>query len=54
MTTNKEKEMIRELRMQGFGYGKVPERTGINLETVKSYCRRHGLQGRSEKAGWNS
>lgn len=43
--TNNEKEMIRELRMQGLGYGKVAERTGINLETVKSYCRRHGLRG---------
>lgn len=42
--TNNEKEMIRELRMQGLGYGKVAERTGIKLETVKSFCRRHGLR----------
>ena len=42
MMTNNEKEMIRELRMQGLGYGKVAERTGIKLETVKSFCRRHG------------
>lgn len=29
MMTNNEKEMIRELRMQGLGYGKVAERTGL-------------------------
>lgn len=45
MMTNNEKEMIRELRMQGLGYGKVAERMGLNLETVKSFCRRHGLRG---------
>lgn len=49
MMTNKEKEAIRELRMQGLGYGKVAERTGINLRTVKSYCRRHGLNGEGKK-----
>lgn len=43
--TNNEKEMIRELRMQGLGYGKVAQRTGLKLETVKAFCRRHGLQG---------
>lgn len=46
--TNKEKEMIRELRMKGLGYGAVAERTGLNLETVKSHCRRHGLGGNGE------
>lgn len=45
MMTNNDKEMIRELRMQGLGYGKVAERMGLNLETVKSFCRRHGLRG---------
>lgn len=45
MMTNNEKDMIRELRMQGLGYGKVAERMGLNLETVKSFCRRHGLCG---------
>ena len=45
MMTNNEKEMIRELRMQGLGYGKVAERMGLNLETVKSFCRRHDLRG---------
>jgi endogenous inhibitor of DNA gyrase (YacG/DUF329 family) len=49
MMTNNEKEMIRELRMQGLGYGKVAERTGIKLETVKSYCRRHGLRGEGKR-----
>lgn len=44
--TNNEKEMIRELRMKGLGYGKVAERMGLKLETVKSFCRRHGLGGK--------
>ncbi len=43
--TNNQKEIIRKLRMQGLGYGKVAERTGLKLETVKSFCRRHGLRG---------
>lgn len=47
--TNNEKERIRELRIKGLGYGEVAKRTGLNLETVKSHCRRHGL-GRNGEA----
>lgn len=45
MMTNNKKERIRKLRMQGLSYVKVAERTGLKLETVKSFCRCHGLRG---------
>lgn len=53
MMTNNEKEMIRELGMRGLGYGKVAERTGLKLETVKSFCCQHVLRGAGESAGGN-
>lgn len=43
MMTNREKEKIRDLRIKGLGYGAVAKQMGLKLETVKSYCRRHGL-----------
>lgn len=43
--THEEKETIKELRLKGCGYGKIAKNTGIKLDTVKSYCRRHGLGG---------
>lgn len=38
-----EKQKITVLRQQGIGYLKISQRMGISLNTVKSYCRRHGL-----------
>ncbi len=43
--TDKEIKTIRELRMKGWGYGKIARHTGINEQTIKSHCRRHGLNG---------
>ena len=40
---NEEKAKIRDMRIQGLGYGTVAAKMGVNLNTVKSYCRRHGL-----------
>lgn len=48
--TNSEKEKIRELRMQGLGYGTVAKEMGMNLNTVKAYCRRHGPFEKKEAA----
>ena len=41
--TENEKDAIRKLRKQGLGYGKIAQRMGMNKETVKSFCRRNGL-----------
>lgn len=46
MMTNSEKKMIRELRIKGLSYSEVAETTGLNLETIKSYCHRNGLGGK--------
>ena len=43
--TNKQSELIRELRLRGMDYGKIAQRMGMKLDTVKSHCRRHGLNG---------
>ena len=34
---------INRLRRQGFGYKKISDELGINVNTVKAYCRRHPL-----------
>lgn len=38
--TNEQKAMVYELRSQGLSYRKIASATGVNLETVKSHCRR--------------
>lgn len=43
MMTEKQKEIINRLRGEGVGYGKISELTGINRNTIKSYCKRHGV-----------
>ncbi len=40
----KQKKIISDLRLEGFDYGKIADLTGINRNTIKSYCRRHGVE----------
>lgn len=40
-----QKLQIQRLRAEGYGYGKIAEKLGISLNTVKTYCRRHGFGG---------
>jgi len=47
--TKKEKECVRFLRGEGYGYLAIAPRLGISLNTVKSFCRRNGLGGIAEK-----
>ncbi len=47
--TKKEKECVRFLRGEGYGYLAIATRLGISLNTVKSFCRRNGLGGIAEK-----
>lgn len=48
MTTN-EKDNIRFLRDEGFAYNAIASRLGISVNTVKSFCRRNGLNGIAKK-----
>lgn len=43
--TNAQKIQIGKLRAAGMGYKKIAEQMGISENTVKTYCRRHGLGG---------
>ena len=44
MIINK-KNKIKELRMKGIGYRNISSETGIPRDTVRSFCRRNGLDG---------
>ena len=45
MISDKQKQRIKMLRSQGYGYRKVADKLGLNLNSVKSYCQRDGLGG---------
>ena len=38
--TEEQKQKVRQLRAQGFGYIKVSKELGISESTIKSFCRR--------------
>lgn len=40
-----QKEQIRILRKQGYGYTKIAQSLGLSENTVKSYCKRNNLGG---------
>lgn len=40
-----EKAKITELWKQGYGTTRIAKTLGLNMNTVKSYCRRNGLVG---------
>ena len=41
--TDDEKKQITILRRDGMGYGKIAQKTGVSVNTVKSFCRRNNL-----------
>ncbi len=43
--TDEQREQIGRLREQGIGYGRIAEVLSLPENTVKSYCKRHGLTG---------
>ena len=47
--TNYEKEQIKTLRLQGHGYVKIGQMLGLSNNTVRSFCRRNGLDGDTPK-----
>lgn len=36
---------VQKLRAEGYGYGKIAEKLGIGINTIKTYCRRHAIGG---------
>lgn len=43
--TDNQKSQIIKLRTTGNGYGKIAQRLGISVNTVKSFCRRNEISG---------
>lgn len=43
--TDMQKRKIAELRKDNYSYSRISRMLGIPLNTVKTYCRRHGLGG---------
>lgn len=49
-----DKKKIEELWLQGYGSTKIADKLGINVNTVKSFCRRHGLSGDRQQEKFNN
>ncbi len=47
--TDLQKEQIKAMRSQGIGYVKIGLALGISNNTVRSFCRRNGMDGNAEK-----
>ena len=45
--TNQQRNQIRTMRLQGAGYIKIGKILGISDNTVRSFCRRNGLDGKA-------
>ena len=43
MMTKEEKRTIGDLRRMGLSFIKISKITGMNLSTIKSFCKRNGL-----------
>ena len=41
--THEEKKQIGKMRAAGMSYTRIAEALDISINSVKSYCRRHGL-----------
>ena len=43
-----DKELIRFLRLQGWGYKRIAKKLRLNRNQVQLYCKTHGLAGAGE------
>ena len=48
--TDRQKDMIRQMRAEGYGYIRIAQELGISENTVKSFCQRKGLSAGKIKA----
>ena len=51
--TNVEKQQIQQLRIKGEGYKVIADVLGISRDTIRSYCKRNGLDGDSKLISLN-
>ena len=47
--TTEEIRIINDLQSQGLGYKKIAGLTGLPVNSVKTYCRRHPVEGAAPK-----
>ncbi|WP_243128893.1 RNA polymerase subunit sigma-24 [Clostridium novyi] len=47
--TDEQKEKIKQLRQQGIGYKQIANEIGLSRDSVRGYCRKHGLDGFGEE-----
>ena len=47
---NEQREKIETLRHQRFGYTAIAKAIGLSKDSVKAYCRTHGLGGEKAKS----
>ena len=40
-----QRQQIKALRGKGYGYGRIAQSLSLSENTIKTYCRRHGLGG---------
>ena len=40
-----QRQQIKEFRGKGYGYGRIAQMLSLSENTIKTYCRRHGLGG---------
>lgn len=43
--TEEQRQKIKSLRYQGFGYKQIAKATGFSRDTIRGYCKRNGLHG---------
>jgi DNA-binding CsgD family transcriptional regulator len=43
--TDEQKEKIKQMRQQGIGYKQIANEIGLSRDSVRGYCRKHGLDG---------
>lgn len=41
--TDEQRNVIKQLRQQGLGYKRIARALGVSRDTVRGYCRNHGL-----------
>lgn len=46
--TVQQKENVETYRMYGLSYTEIAKKTGISIETIKSHCKRHGINKRED------
>ena len=48
--TDRQEEQVRRMKAGGCGYVKIARELGLSENTVKSFCRRKGLNGAADTA----